>query len=237
MTGRAPRPILAILLAVWSLTVAACGIPPSDEVESLDAAEYQELLQGASTTVEAATVDPLDNEPELRRLFWFGPDLSLEAVSRTFGPDPLITDVLNALGNGVNETDQRQIGEEFGPLTSKIPPDLGLTLLENDDPTSHRINVNPEADLRSLSASEPVRFRQIVIQIVCTVMGVSKDNIVGVQIYDDTQADAEPIPLIDADGQTIVGPANQSDFGDCRTGADDRAEATEALEDGGDTDG
>lgn len=214
------------LLVAAAAALAACGIPPTDDVEILDASEYQDLLEGTTSTVQVVA-DPEEEDPFGVRLFWIGPDNRLESVVRDLPQDPpLINEVLAVLELGPQPVDQEAFGD-LGPLQTLLPPDLMPRVISQPDATKHVIQVNPEAELRSLSANDPERFRLIVTQIVCTVMPISKDPITGIEFVD---AEPEPISLTDFAGQTITGPANEGDFDDCRTGADERAEAEERQE-------
>ena len=130
---------------------------------------------------------------------------------------------------------------ETGPTTGEIE-ESGLETLQTQLPVglnarfgvqdlareSQIVEVDPEGQLRNIVEEQPVLGRLIVTQIVCTALGMNLGEITGIDITDGGE---DPIAVSDINAVPLQRPANRSDFDDCRTGEQERAEAeAEAAE-------
>lgn len=230
MTGSGPmsRPAggvrrrLAVVVATFAVTIAACGIPVG-EPDVLDTDGHEDLLLG--TTTSTTIVDPA--ETRQFRLFFLNPRDELETIERTFVAGAAINDVLRSLEQPP-QADEQPVDEEVGLLRSLVPDGLDATLLEETPAEAVQgvrvIQVNPEAMLRQSLDEAPDQARLIVKQLVCTFLGIAPEGTVGIELHDDQGE----LPLTDDAAQPIEGAtATEEDFGDCKTGTEERLELVE----------
>ncbi len=209
--------VAGAVLLCCSTIATSCGIPVSGEVEVLAQGDHLELLDGTtSTTMQVADPGAPDSTPV--NLFFVGADNKLEFVVRDFANNATQNDVLNALEGGPAA---EEIEQFEGPaiLQTFVPAGLAARFDELDlEAGAQRIVVDPEAGLRQQVEEAAADGRLIVSQIVCTVLDLELEGVVGVEIYDGEEA----IPLSDNAAQPIIGPAVADDFGGCVTGAEER---------------
>ncbi|MGH1488244.1 MAG: hypothetical protein ACRBK7_02430 [Acidimicrobiales bacterium] len=215
---RPSRSVLPLLVA--ATIVAGCSLPVSDQVETLPASEHRELLDGTtSTTVLVA--EPGESSSPPVKLFFIGPDDKLEAVVRPLPEDSVNNDVLRALEQGPIETEIAQ----FETLQTFVPDGLAAQFGTVDkDRGSMPLIVDPGVELRRRVEEEPDQGRLIISQLVCTVLSLNLNDVLGVEIFDGGE---EAIPLSDNAAQPIIGPAQAEDFDSCITGTEERQEQLE----------
>lgn len=223
------------VLAGLALVVASCGIPTGDP-EALSRDGWEDLLEGTTTTTtmvaEAETVE--------FRLFFVDADDNLETIERTYAVGVPVNAVLANLEQAPPQPEEQPTDEEeIGLLRSLVPEGLNATLLEETPADEARgvrvLQVSSEVGLRQLLEDTPIQARLMVSQVVCTFLGIAPEGTVGVEIVDDQGQ----IQLTDNAAQLITGAANEEDFGDCKTGTEERLEQLEAAaeEAGEETDG
>jgi PAS domain-containing protein len=223
---RSPRRRTAIgpALLAACLLAAGCGIPVSTP-EALPQEGREDLLQGTTTTTtivaEAETVE--------FSLFFIDPDDKLETIERPYAVGAPVNVVLADLEQPPQPEEQPSEDQEIGLLRSLVPEGLNATLLEETPADEARgvriIQVAPEAQLRQTLDESPIQARLIVSQVVCTFLGIAPEGTVGVEIVDDQGE----IQLTDNAAQLITGAATEEDFGDCKTGTEERLEQLEAA--------
>ncbi len=235
MSGR-PRPPVrastgAVLLGAAAFLVAACGIPVG-EPEALSTEGREDLLFGTSTTTTTSPVDEVDGDLVTQSLYFISSDDKLEVVERAYLENPEINDVLQELEEAPRPEDQEAFAEFDLTLRSVVPVGLDATLLELTEEDEARgvrvLRVSPEGELREELLANPPRARLIVSQLVCTFFGLVSVDTIGVVIEDDTGR----LQPTDLDSQPIEGPVVREDFGDCRTGTDERDAIVEEAEEG-----
>lgn len=218
----------AILAVV--LVAAACGISAT-EPQAMPQEGHEDLLLGTSTT---STTTPPDGDRI--RLFFIGEADKLESVLRTYEERPPVKTVLADLEE--NPRDEEQTFGDFGPIQTFVPLGLEATLMSRDAvdtaPGIRVISVDPEADLRGRVETDTRVARLIVRQLVCTFLHLTlvddgdgdSEDVTGVEIFDNLG----PIPLTDDDGQLLNRPAVLEDFGNCKTGTEEREELLDEAE-------
>lgn len=207
----------------FALLIAACGIPVSDGVELIAQEDHRELLEGTtSTTIPEA--DPTDEDAARVGLYFIGPDDKLERVTRAFPDGTTRDEVLEALAAGPQADEIEESGLET--LVTQLPVGLNPRFGPQDEERqSQAVEVDPEGQLRIIVEEQPVLGRLIVTQIVCTALGLQLGDVTGIIITDGGE---EPIVISDINAETLQRPANRADFDDCKTGAEERAEAEDA---------
>lgn len=215
----------AAVAAAVALAVAACGIPVG-EPEALSQEGWEDVLEGTTTTVSTVVVD--DEDSVEIDLFFVGED-RLERVTRIYQDSPQINDVLLELEEAPREDEQEAFPGDI-LLRTLVPVGLNATLLTETPADEARgirvLTVNPEAGLRELLDTDPLRARLIVSQLVCTFLNLPSSDSVGVEIQDDL----DTLDLTDNDSQVIDGPATVDDFGSCRTGTEELEDLVEEAE-------
>lgn len=213
---------LAITLAM-GLGIAGCGIPVSDGVEVIPPDDHLALLEGTTTTT-IPEPDPTDDDVPLVGLYFIGPDDTLERVTRAFPIGTTRDQVLEALSDGPTADEIQESGLET--LQTQIPVGLNPRFgVQDEDRQSQTVVVDPEGQLRNIVTEQPVLGRLIVTQIVCTALALDLGDITGVVITDGAE---EEIVLSDINAEPLLRPATRADFDDCKTGAQERAEAEDA---------
>lgn len=214
--------VVALVLGFLMIAVG-CGLPASDGVEVIPKEDHLELLQGTTSTT-IAQADPEDEGVALIGLYFIGPDEKLERVIRTFPDGTTLDEVLAALEAGPLAEEIEESGLET--LQTQLPVGLSASFgVLDEDRQSQTVKVDPEGQLRVIVEEQPVLGRLIVTQIVCTALGLNFADEVGIEISDGGE---EPIVLSDINAETLLRPAYRSDFDDCKTGEQERAEAEDA---------
>ncbi|MEM9561433.1 MAG: hypothetical protein AAGA93_02380 [Actinomycetota bacterium] len=220
-----------VIVGVSALLASACGIPVG-EPEALSTEGREDLLLGTSTTTTTSPVDEVDGDLVTQSLFFISSDDKLEVVERTYIENPEINDVLEELEEAPRPEDQEAFADLDLTLRSVVPVGLDATLLEltpeNEERGVRVLRVSPEGELREELLANPPLARLIVSQLVCTFFGLVSDETIGVIIEDD-QGRLQPTDL---DSQTIEAPILPENFGDCRTGSDERDAIVEEAEEG-----
>lgn len=216
------------LRARWAVAVimglaavaGGCGLPESDQVEVLAQDDHRELLEGTTST-EVPVADPEDEEAPRVRLFFIGEDNKLESVIRSFREGSNKNDVLKALEAPPTA---EEIAAYEGILQTFLLDGLAPRFGEPNRETGSQPILVEDVGLRQRVEDQTDTGRLIVRQIVCTVLSLNLDDVVGVEIYDGE----EPIPLTDNAAQPIIGPAELEDFDNCTTGTEEREAQLEA---------
>lgn len=215
-------PVIALVLGFLMLA-AGCGLPVSDGVEVIPKDDHLELLEGTTSTT-IAQADPEDDGVALIGLYFIGPDDKLERVIRPFPAGTTLDEVLAALEAGPLAEEIEASGLET--LQTQLPVGLSASFgVLDEERQSQTVKVDPEGQLRVIVEEQPVLGRLIVTQIVCTALGLKLDDATGIIIDDGGE---EPIVLSDINAEPLLRPANRSDFDDCKTGEQERAEAEDA---------
>ncbi|MDH4278610.1 MAG: GerMN domain-containing protein [Acidimicrobiia bacterium] len=219
MIVRWSRLLAHCAVALWALLLVSCSLPVGGEIETLDTAEYADIVSGLDTTT---TTQPLAEEGTQIRLYFIS-DGGLVQVFRPFVSEPTIPEILTALQEGPTEEEMA----DDPSLRTELP--AGLNPDPRRDPGEETIivNVSDEGGLRPLFNENPVKAEYVVTQLVCTLTKLnllSGIPITGAEFYDSQGR----IPIVDANSTSIEGPARASDFNDCLTQAELDALAEEA---------
>lgn len=182
-TGRRRPGLLAACLAAVAI-LAACGLPGDGNARAVEGADVPyDLLDPAGTPGGQPDPSDTDGPGSSPGVFWIQDDglLGREAVESTCAEVPRVAveDLLLALGAGPSD-EARSSG-----LSTAIPPESGLTLVEIDDGTA-TVEIVPASEI---SAD---RLPAAVGQIVLTV--TSARGVQAVQLVDGDDALPVPIP-------------------------------------------
>lgn len=218
---RAPNLLGAAALAA-AITLAACSLPVGGEIETLDADEYSDIVYGLDTTT---TTEP---QAGTQIRLYFVSDQGLEQVFRPFQAEPTVPEILTALQEGPTEGEQT----ENPSLRTELPAGLNPNPQSRDEGQETVIvDVSDEGGLRSLINDNPLKAEFVLTQLVCTLTKLNildRVPITGVEFHDSQGR----IPIVNANRESIEGPARASDFNDCLT----RAELDAMADEAGDTD-
>ena len=228
MIPRSSRLLAHSAVAMGALLLTSCSIPVGGEIETLDTAEYADIVSGLDTTT---TTQPLPEEGTQIRLYFIS-DGGLVQVFRPFVSEPNIAEILTALQEGPTEEEMA----DDPSLRTELPAGLNPVPQGRDaGEETIIVDVSDEGGLQSLFNENPVKAEYVVTQLVCTLTTLnllSGIPITGVEFYDSQGR----IPIVDANSTSIEGPARASDFNDCVTQAELDALAEEAeAEDNGST--
>ena len=210
--------LVAVVLAL--LLVSACSLPVDEEVRTLPAEDFEEIVQGGATT---STTTPPEGTP-IALYFVVGQE-GLGEVTRPL-EDSGVDQILAALQQSPTEEEIAAYAGD-GNLRTALPPELNPTPRQREPgSTLLQIDVADAGNLRELQNDAETTAVFVLSQIVCTVTRLNLETpIEQVEFWDSTGR----LRIIDSDLSVIDGDrASRANYRDCETVRERRAAAAEA---------
>ncbi|MEU0312419.1 GerMN domain-containing protein [Nocardioides sp. NPDC006273] len=191
---RTARTSWAALLAGLLLAgTPACGVPSSDEVQTVDPAEVPYHLLDDAAAVEPGAAHGAAGP----RLYWVnGEDRLVSRPTASFCSetvDGVAEKILSQLGGGPSQVDLAS------GLGTALPPEGWLELVEISDRTAH---------LR-ISTDDTIATNRVVLATAQTVLSLT--SIPGVDRV-KMEYDAEPLQVPKSSGELADGPLRHADY-------------------------
>lgn len=183
----------AVLSGVLLAGAAACGVPSSDEVRTVDPDEVPYHLLDDAAAVAPGTAQGAAGP----RLYWVnGEDRLVSRPTASFCSktvDGVAENILDQLGAGPTEVDLAS------GLGTALPPEGWLELVEITDRTAH---------LR-ISTDDTIATNRVVLATAQTVLSLT--SIPGVDRV-KMKYDAEPLQVPKSSGELADGPLRHDDY-------------------------